>query len=175
MLLYIFLCTLGVLVSPIPSGNIIPLIRGTSCKRICYCSLISRVFINSSSVTRLSCGKAIWSRTLKWESSSAPAANAQSTNLLSSGSSFINSIWKCGSTSNTFGLFSINKTTFSAIEGVICWPKISWYSSKISFDTHSWYLLARKASHIGRYGLLRAIICSRQLVSITTGLMAYTW
>lgn len=95
--------------------------------RFCFHNY-SFAFKNSSSVTRFNFGKAILCSTLKCVSSetkySAPAAKAQSTNLLSSGSAVISSIRKCGSMSRTFLLFRINSTTFSAIEGVICWLNI---------------------------------------------------
>ena len=126
----------------------------------------------SANFTRFSWGKGVWFNTLKWLSLdtrySALAAKAQSTNLLSSGSSVISPMRKWGSTKVTFLLFSISKMTFSAIRAVVCCPMISWYSSSISLEIHNWNFPAKKAFHIGRYGLCREIICIRQLVSMTT-------
>lgn len=63
--------------------------------------------------------------------------------------------------------------TFSAMRDVVCCSMISWYSSRISLDMQSWNLPARKAFHIGRYGLWSEMICTRQLVSMTTFRIAY--
>ena len=72
--------------------------------------------------------------------------------------------------------------SWSSIQGLwvvtwtVCgWPSISWYSSKISLETQSSYRPARKASHIGRYGLFFEIICHRQFVSVTTGVIIHSY
>ena len=131
--------------------------------------MISR---NSAILTKFNWGNGVLWRILKCLSSetrySALAAKAQSTNLLSSGSSVIRPSLKCGSTKVTFLLFRISNMTFSAIRDVVCCSMISWYSSRISLEMHSWNLPARKAFHIVRYGLWSEIIWTRQLVSMTT-------
>ena len=115
----------------------------TSCglKPSCsYCSMTE----NSCKLFKISFGKSISRRTLKCESFDtmkvAFPAMAQSTNLLSSGSSFIRLNLKKVSISSTEGAFNRVWMTFEAIIEFVFCPIISSYSSRISFETQRVYL-----------------------------------
>ena len=119
----------------------------TSCglKPSCsYCSMTE----NSCKLFKISFGKSISRRTLKCESFDtmkvAFPAMAQSTNLLSSGSSFIRSNLKKVSISSTEGAFNRVWMTFKAIIEFVFCPIISSYSSRISFETQRVYLPSYK-------------------------------
>ena len=98
---------------------------------------------NSCKLFKISFEKSISRRTLKCESFDtmkvAFPAMAQSTNLLSSGSSIRSNLKKV-SISSTEGAFNRVWMTFEAIIEFVFCPIISSYSSRISFETQRVYL-----------------------------------
>lgn len=97
----------------------------------------------------------------------APAAMAQSTNLLSSGSSVISPNLNVGFTNNVYLQLSITSITNEANRALVFRSSTSSYSSNISLVMQRMLFPARTDLHIPWYGLCRETTCTNELVSKT--------